>query len=82
MVIYRRTLKVTKTLYIPANNTKNYKLLPPKTGSSKRTIRIDDGLVSLLKKHKAEQNEHFLQNRDHYHNEQFIFAREDGYPTS
>ncbi|OES45389.1 site-specific integrase [Domibacillus iocasae] len=75
------TLKITKTLYTPANNTKNYKLFPPKTSSSKRTIRIDDDLVALLKKHKAEQNEQFLKNRDHYYNKQFVFAREDGYPT-
>ncbi|WP_281269152.1 site-specific integrase [Bacillus taeanensis] len=56
-------------------------MLPPKTNSSKRIIRIDDGLISLLKKHKAEQNEQFLKNKANYYNEQFVFAREDGYPT-
>ncbi len=73
-------LRVTKTLYNPNNNYLNYQLLTPKTTGSIRTIKIDDMLVSMLKKHKIKQNEIKLKNAKFYKNEGFIFARDDGYP--
>ncbi|MGD6845211.1 tyrosine-type recombinase/integrase [Bacillus infantis] len=73
-------LRVTKTLYNPNNNYLNYQLLTPKTTGSIRTIKIDDLLVNMLKKHKIKQNEIKLRNSMIYKNEGFIFAREDGYP--
>ncbi|MEY2195323.1 tyrosine-type recombinase/integrase [Neobacillus sp. BF23-41] len=74
------TLRVIKTLYNPTNNFKKYHLLTPKTKGSVRTIRINDKLVSMLKKHKIIQNEVKLKNRLIYQDYGFIFAREDGHP--
>jgi integrase len=74
------TIRITKTLYNPNNNFEKYQLLTPKTSGSVRTIRIDDMLVNLLKKHRIEQNEVKLKNRIVYQDNGFIFAREDGHP--
>ncbi|WP_046179233.1 site-specific integrase [Domibacillus tundrae] len=74
------TIKISKTIFFHNCNTKNFKLLPPKTKSSKRMLRMDDGVMSLLKKHKAAQNEHRLRYREYYEDMNFVFAREDGYP--
>jgi integrase len=73
-------LRVTKTLYNPNNNYREYQLLTPKTTRSIRTIRIDEMLVGLLRKHRIKQNETKLKNRKIYNDCSFIFARDDGYP--
>ncbi|WML24122.1 site-specific integrase [Neobacillus sp. OS1-33] len=52
----------------------------PKTKGSVRTIRIDDMLVNMLKKHRVKQNEVKLKKRIIYQDNNFIFAREDGHP--
>ncbi|RHW31509.1 site-specific integrase [Neobacillus notoginsengisoli] len=74
------TLRITKTLYNPNNNIEQYELLTPKTKGSVRTIRIDDFLVKLLRKHKIRQKEIQLKNKPIYQDEGFIFARDDGRP--
>jgi integrase len=74
------TLRVTKTLYNPSNNIKEYELLPPKTSGSIRTIRIDEKLVKMLKRHKIKQIETKLQKASMYIDNHFIFARNDGHP--
>lgn len=77
------TVNITKTYYNPTNNVKKYKLLPPKTKTSKRKITIDDMVLEELKKHKAKQNIVLMQNRDIYYNKDFIFTKEKeylGYP--
>jgi integrase len=74
------TLRVTKTLYNPRNNIKEFELLPPKTTGSIRTIRIDEMLVKMLKRHEIKQKEIKLQKGPVYVDSQFIFARNDGYP--
>lgn len=74
------TIRITKTIYNPTNHIKKYQLLTPKTKGSVRTIRIDETLVSMLKKHKVKQNEIRLKNRLIYQDNGFIFAREDGHP--
>jgi integrase len=74
------TIRVTKTLYNPTNNFGKYQLLTPKTKGSVRAIKIDEMLVSMLKKHKIKQNEIKLKNRQIYQDNGFIFAREDGHP--
>ncbi|MGN7299093.1 tyrosine-type recombinase/integrase [Ferdinandcohnia sp. SAFN-114] len=55
-------------------------MLPSKTTGSIRTIRIDENLVKLLKKHKIKQNEVKLEKGNLYEDNQFIFSREDGHP--
>lgn len=74
------TIRVTKTLYNPTNHIEKYQLLTPKTKGSVRTIKIDEMLVNMLKKHKIKQNEIKLKNRNVYQDNGFIFAREDGHP--
>jgi integrase len=74
------SLRVTKTLYNPSNNIKKYELLPPKTSGSIRTIRIDEKLVKMLKRHAIKQKEIKLQKGILYVENQFIFARNDGHP--
>ncbi|WP_394186853.1 tyrosine-type recombinase/integrase [Metabacillus halosaccharovorans] len=74
------SLRVTKTLYNPSNNIQNYELLPPKTSGSIRTIRIDEKLVKMLKRHEIKQKEIKLQKGILYVDKQFIFARNDGHP--
>lgn len=76
----KETLRVTKTLYNTNNNFDGYQLLPPKTKGSIRTIRIDDSLVSELRKHRLRQNKIKLKNRIIYNDKGFIFARDDGHP--
>lgn len=74
------TITITKTLYNPRNNESQYKLLPPKTQGSIRTIKMDPNIIALLKKHKAEQNEIKLRMGDQYHDLGFVFARPSGFP--
>lgn len=74
------TIRVTKTLYNPNNHFEKYQLLTPKTKGSVRTIRIDEMLINMLKKHRLKQNEIKLKNRLVYQDNGFIFAREDGHP--
>jgi len=74
------TVNITKTYYNPTGNTKKYKLLPPKTITSKRKISVDEVVLEELKKHKVGQNIVRMKNRDTYYNKDFIFARENKYP--
>jgi integrase len=74
------TFRITKTLYNPNNHIEKYHLLTPKTKGSIRTIRVDELIVGLLKKHRIYQNEIKLKNRLVYQDSAFIFAREDGHP--
>jgi integrase len=74
------TIRITKTIYNPTNHFEKYQLLTPKTSGSVRTIKIDDMLVNMLKKHKIKQNEIKFRNRIIYQDNGFIFAREDGHP--
>lgn len=69
-----------KTYYNPTNNVKKYRLLPPKTVTSKRKISVDKIVIDELKKHRARQNLVRMENRDTYHNKHFIFTKESEYP--
>ncbi|WP_145152998.1 site-specific integrase [Paenibacillus xylanexedens] len=76
-------LRVTKTLYCPKNNVKNYMLTPPKTkGSIRRFDVIEDvmrGIASHLDRMRS-QRIAAKKLMDDYHDENFVFARSDGYP--
>jgi len=76
------TLDIYKTYYNPNNNKSEYKLLTPKTKSSRRTISIDKVVIDLLHKHKAEQDHIKQNNKPFYHDEGFIFATNEGYPKT
>ncbi|WP_066057299.1 site-specific integrase [Robertmurraya korlensis] len=74
------TLRVTKTLYNPKNNIKEYELLTPKTTGSIRTIKIDEKLIKMLKRHEIKQKETKLKIGNFYVDNNFIFSRNDGHP--
>lgn len=76
----KKTIRITKTYYNPNNKSTGYQLLTPKTKKSIRTIKIDDGLVSLFKAHKREQMELKMKQRLVYEDQSFIFAENIGHP--
>jgi hypothetical protein len=45
-----------------------------------RTVRIDEGLVRMLKRYEVKQKEIKLQKGSVYEDNRFIFARNDGHP--
>lgn len=76
----RGSIRISKTLYNPTNNKVEYTLLTPKTKGSIRTIKMDDQVMKLFKKHLLKQNEIKIQNRHHYKDENFVFTSLEGYP--
>ncbi|MGG0844081.1 tyrosine-type recombinase/integrase [Peribacillus simplex] len=74
------SIRISKTLYNPTNNKVNYTLLTPKTKGSIRTIKMDNQVMKLLKKHLLQQNKMKIQNRHHYMDENFVFTSPEGYP--
>ncbi|MDV2686624.1 site-specific integrase [Alkalihalophilus lindianensis] len=78
-----QTVSITKTLYNPTNNLPKYKLLPPKTKRSKRTIHLDGFVLEELKKLKGIQNQVKMAHRDGFYDGDFIFTnykKHLGYP--
>lgn len=71
-------LSVNKSLSYDDHN--NSIITPPKSKTSIRTIKIDDRLVHLLKKHKINKNECILRYRsyDSPINESMVFSNENG----
>ncbi|MBM7663283.1 integrase [Bacillus mesophilus] len=74
------TISITKTYSNDKNNTKNYKLVLPKTIKSKRKIVVDDVVINLLKKHKKEQEKLITKFGDSYRDRGYIFANFNRYP--
>lgn len=78
------SISITKTYYNPINNIRKYQLVPPKTQKARRTIDVDQSVLSLLEKHRAAQNKVKMRLRKQYHDEDFVFAKMDeknpGYP--
>ncbi|MBO1000545.1 tyrosine-type recombinase/integrase [Bacillus sp. SD075] len=78
------TINITKTYYNPRNNTKDYKLLPPKTNGSIRKIDVEDEIINTLHKHRLKQKEIKLQVGKEYYDKDFVFGRLNapyfGYP--
>lgn len=71
---------VTKTLYNPNNNMYEYELETPKTEGSIRKFDLIQLVMDVLKDHKKSQAKVIMKNRLDYHDENFIFAHENGYP--
>jgi integrase len=74
------TISVTKTYYNPTNNKKEYKLLTPKTSTSVRIIDVDETVINELIGYSSYQKKAMMRNRDTYHNQDFIFTDDKGYP--
>jgi integrase len=77
-----KSLTVYRTYYNPTNNKLKYTLLTPKTQTSHRTITIDEIVINLLQLHKQEQDRIKSENEPFYHNKDFIFATNEGYPKT
>lgn len=79
-----QTINITKTYYNPKNNTKQYKLLPPKTAGSIRKIDVEEEVLMALRKHQLKQKEVKLQVGKDYYDKDFVFGRFNppyyGYP--
>ncbi len=81
--MYKKTLRVTKTYYNPNNRTKEYQLLTPKTKGSIRTLKMDAGVIEVLKRHKEHQGDLIDKMKKEYTQLDFVFAKEVqnlGYP--
>ncbi|MFD1887500.1 site-specific integrase [Paenibacillus wenxiniae] len=75
-----KKISITKTLYNNKNNVKKFKLVPPKTASSKREIAIDNQTMAVLKKQRAEQLEYKMEKRDSFTDHNFVFTNRHRYP--
>ncbi|MBA2943179.1 site-specific integrase [Paenibacillus sp. CGMCC 1.16610] len=76
-------IRVTKTLYNPQNNMKEYELTPPKTSGSIRNFNIDESVLNLLKAHQKKQAKFNMKHRQDFkdfHDKHFVFCRDNGYP--
>ncbi|KKC45854.1 integrase [Paenibacillus sp. D9] len=76
-------VRVTKTLYSETNNMRVYELLPPKTNASIREFDVDAKILAMLKAHKKRQAAVKLATRhliEDYHDENFVFRHDNGYP--
>lgn len=85
-------IRIIKTNYNKTNNMKKYKLTPPKTNASIRTIYVDEIVIKMLKEHKVHQNKIIMANRMisdgkggyikniDFHDGNFVFAHKNGYP--
>jgi len=77
-----QTLRVIRTYYNPTNNKSKYQLLTLKTETSIRTISIDPTVINLLQLHQRQQNIIIKENGPFYHDNNFIFATNEGYPKT
>ncbi|WP_083606641.1 tyrosine-type recombinase/integrase [Paenibacillus helianthi] len=76
-------IRVTKTLYSPNNNMKNYELTPPKTTGSIRSLNLDLAIINLLKSYQEQQtgiHEKYKAQFDDHHSKNFVLCRPNGYP--
>lgn len=76
------TIKITRTYYNPTNNILKYELQTPKTLTSRRTITVDEKVISALEIHHAKQNKFRSLNEFRWHDNDFVFcvSRFPGYP--
>lgn len=68
------TISITKTLYNPNNNIKEFKITPPKTNGSIRVIDIEPEVIDLLKKHQLLQKQIKLVLQNSYSEQNFVVA--------
>ncbi|KAA0944121.1 site-specific integrase [Sporosarcina sp. ANT_H38] len=79
------TIRITKTLDMPDHNMRKFKITPPKTKAAIRTIDVDESILVMLKTHKVLQAKIRIGTRKgivDYHEGNFVFCRENGYPYS
>lgn len=76
-------ISIWKTIYSPKNNMREYILTTPKTDKSVRVISMEPFVMDMLKKLVRQNDEHKMKYRqliDDFHDKDFVFSRENGYP--
>lgn len=76
-------IDVIKTIYSETNNMKDYELTTPKTPGSIRRVEIEPFIMQMLRKVVLENDKNKLKHKkliEDYHDENFVFARDNGYP--
>ncbi|GIO84598.1 site-specific integrase [Paenibacillus faecis] len=76
-------IRITKTLYNENNNMVEYKLVPPKTKGSIRSVDIDESVMKLLMDYKEQQQKIMAESKKlnpEFHDANFVFCRDNGYP--
>lgn len=79
----KNEIRITKTMDMPDHNMRKFKITPPKTMASIRTIDVDEDIITMLKTLRTMQNKIKLAHRisiEDYHDGNFIFCRKNGYP--
>ncbi|MEC4567116.1 tyrosine-type recombinase/integrase [Paenibacillus sp. CMAA1739] len=79
------TISITKTYYNPSNNMVKYKLLPPKTKTSARTIDVDPIVTDALNNYLTELEAFKAQHSDRYYDKGYIMPnkrKHPGYPRT
>lgn len=72
-----RTISINGTLYNPESLSNTYEIMTPKTKSSRRTIDVDQVVMTELERLRAVQNEFKMLHRKTYHDAGFVFGRRD-----
>ncbi|OAB41427.1 hypothetical protein PGLA_16630 [Paenibacillus glacialis] len=83
LIFETNMVRITKTLYNPNNNMRKYELTPPKTTASIRDFDLDESVMKLLENHKKSQAASKQKNKEtfsDYHDKNFVFAHDNGYP--
>lgn len=75
-----KTLTVDKQMTMGKKG--DFTIIPPKTESSNRTIKIDEQIIAELKKAKQMQSENRLRYGKHYYDSNFVCTKEDGSPCT
>ncbi|MFC7061650.1 tyrosine-type recombinase/integrase [Halobacillus seohaensis] len=86
----KEVIDITKTLYNEKNNMRDYVLTPPKTYGSVREVPMEKVVLDMLRNVVLENDKRKMKLRnssinywntmDEYHDEDFVFARKNGYP--
>ncbi|MBE0335079.1 tyrosine-type recombinase/integrase [Paenibacillus sp. 23TSA30-6] len=78
-------ISITKTYYNPTNNMTKYKLLPPKTKSSARTIDVDPMVTKALENYLFKLESVKIQYGEAYYDKGYIMPnvkKHPGYPRT
>lgn len=67
------TISITKTYDNNSNNTKEYKLVPPKTKAGIRVIEFDNVVKKVLEEHSTQLKIKKMEHRKRFHDENFVF---------
>ncbi|WP_411955106.1 tyrosine-type recombinase/integrase [Alkalibacillus sp. S2W] len=81
----KNLIDISKTIFSPNNNMREFELTPPKTKGSVRVIEVEQDLMDMLANVINENKKQKLKYRtefDDYLDDDFVFCRTNGYPFS